>query len=95
MIVVGWKAAEYGVKLDPIDRADFFEKDWETVTVVFDDGTSAECNLSESFWGGCPELRSAKIGRWMERNGLAPWPKDKPPELRLEPIGNRRFKLTR
>lgn len=32
-------------------------------------------SLSPSFWGDCPLLRSAAIGRWVIAEGLAPRPK--------------------
>ena len=52
-----------------------------------------DVRLSASFWRGCTELRNVKIGKWMLEQGLAPWPKGDPPKLKLEPIGNRRFRL--
>jgi hypothetical protein len=101
LIVAGWNngspdnktGAGYGVRLSPSDRDNYFQKNWKTVTVFFD-GASVDCNLSDAFWAKCPELRSSKIGKWMLNNKLAPWPKGKPPQLRLDPIGNRQFRLT-
>lgn len=49
--------------------------------------------LSRSFWRSCPELRSAAIGQWLLRNGLAPWPRGAPPAVVLSPAGTRRFQL--
>jgi len=64
------------------------------VIIEFEDGEEVEVKLLPSFWGGCPELRSARIGKWMLKRGLAPWPKGSPSRLSLEPMGvRRRFKL--
>jgi hypothetical protein len=47
-------------------------------TALADHGQAA-VTVSPSFWRHCSELRSAEIGRWLHRNGLAPWPPGRPP----------------
>ena len=104
MIVTAWNngdhfksGAGYGVKLDASDRDRFFQRDWKRIRLSLE-GTSGviEVNIAKpSFWGTtCRELISAEIGRWLIRNGLAPWPKGNPPRLTLEHIDSNQFLLS-
>jgi len=102
MIVVGWNngspsktGAGYGIRIRREDRDKYFEKGWSYVIIELEGDTQVKIRLSDSFWKDCIELRSAEIGRWMLKQKLAPWPKNKPPKLKLEPIGNRKFRLSR
>jgi len=74
-------------------ETNILKKEWHLVTIEFEDGEEVEVKLSPSFWRGCPELRTAHIGKWMLKKGLAPWPKRDLPSLFLEPIDVRKFKL--
>jgi hypothetical protein len=102
MKVSGWSnstpndrtGAGYGVGIKRRDRDRYFQRNWGSVEVVLDDGEVVDVSLSEKFWTACPELRSSAIGRWMLNQGAIPWAKGKPPEFDLEPIGDRRFRLT-
>ena len=102
MKVSGWSngtpndrtGAGYGVRIRYNDRDRYFQRNWDSVEVVLDDGEVVNVSLSETFWTTCPELRSSVIGRWMINQGVIPWAKGKPPEFDLEPIGDRRFRLT-
>jgi len=102
MIVVGWNngspnnrtGAGYGIRMVREDRDMYFQKTWPSVIIELDTGDLLDVRLSDSFWRGCTELRNAKIGKWMLDNELAPWPKGDPPNLKLEPIGNRKFRLS-
>jgi len=101
MKVTGWNSgspnnrtgAGYGIRIMREDRDRYFDKAWPLVTIELDNRDLVGVKLSNSFWGGCTELRNAKIGKWMLDRGLAPWPKGSPPNLKLEPIGNRKFRL--
>ena len=103
MKVSGWSkgsadnrtGAGYGVGIKRRDRDRHFQRDWGSVEVVLDSGGIIGVSLSEKFWTTCPELRSSVIGRWMLDPEVIPWAKGKPPEFDLEPIGDRRFRLTR
>ena len=86
--------AGYGVKISVPDRDRFFERAWSEVTIELPRGT-ATVRLSPSFWRTCTELRSQAIGRWLQDEGLAPWPKGHPPMLRIGPLGAGRFRLSR
>lgn len=104
MIVTAWNNSEhhtsgggYGVRVNAEDRADFFERNWKTVQINME-GSSAwiEMNVAKkSFWRkDCGELISKEIGKWLIKNGLAPWEKGSPPKLKLEP-DEKRFRLSR
>jgi hypothetical protein len=102
MIVTGWNqgspdlqtGAGYGIRIKHNDRNGNFVKEWKSINIKLDAGESIEVNLSKSFWKNCTELRSAEIGNWMLNLGLAPWPKNEPPEFELEHQENSVFKLT-
>jgi hypothetical protein len=103
MIVVGWNngspnnrtGAGYGIRIAHEDRDAHFQNGWPSVVIELEGENEVEVSLSTSFWRGCTELRSAQIGRWLLRQGLAPWPTSNPPHLKLEPIGDRKFRLSR
>ena len=85
--------AGYGVRLSDHDRDEHFDPQWREVLVDLGEGESVPVSLSEPFWRSCPELRSAAIGRWLFRDGLAPWPRGKPSAALLIPAGSNRFSL--
>ena len=102
MIVTGWNNGSpnnttgggYGIRISRQDRDTYFHQEWQSVVIELEDCDATEVNLTASFWRGCTELRGRKIGRFLLDHELAPWPKRKPPRLRLEPLRSRRFKLT-
>ena len=99
MIVTAWtngsplsSGAGYGVKVGYDDRSRYFHHEWKSVFVLLDGQPQPiEINIAKkSFWTKtCGELISAEIGRWLIKNGLAPWLVNKPPKLVLEPMENR------
>jgi hypothetical protein len=105
MIVKAWNngaysssGAGYGLKITVVDRDRYFHTDWEDVILELEEYPHlVEVNVKkESFWGPvCRELISKDIGVWMRENGLAPWPKGRPPKLEMQPIGGRRFKISK
>ena len=74
-------------------RFPFHPREWREVIVDLNGEEGVSVSLSESFWGRCPELRSAAIGRWLLRNGLAPWSRGAPPSALLLADGSNRFSL--
>lgn len=102
MIVTGWSngrpnlatGSGYGLRIASRDRDVYFHRQWSQVALRLGGRESVQVTLSPSFWTGCGELRSRKIGLWMLESGLAPWPKGCPPRLRLEPTGEAEFRLT-
>ncbi len=101
MIVTGWNngapnnmtGAGYGIRITRQDQERYFKKSWSSITIELEDGESVDIRLSDSFWRKCSELRSAKLGKWMISKSIAPWPSYNPPELKLEPISERKFHL--
>ena len=86
--------AKREIRIDIEDRNRYFNRDWDYIIIELEGETNQiNVNLSPSFWRRCKELRSAGIGRWLIKNGLAPWPRYNPPELRLEHIEDNCFKL--
>ena len=85
--------AGYGVRLSGHDRDKHFDPAWREVIVDLDGGESISVSLSESFWGSCPELRNAAIGRWLLRHGHAPWSRGARPAALLISAGSNRFRL--
>ncbi len=84
----------YGIRVTYQDRDRYFQKEWDSVEVALNSGKIVELSLPETFWTTCPELKNVFIGRWMLEMGVAPWAKSKPPKFDLEPVEDRRFKLT-
>lgn len=103
MIVTAWNNGRpsptgvgYGLKIDTDDRDQHFRHEWKSVILHLEgQNTSVEINIAKpSFWGEtCRELINAEIGRWLINNGLAPWTKNHPPKLILEPSGEARHFL--
>ena len=61
-----------------------------------EEAESVELNIDkETFWNPtCRELISVRIGKWLIKNHLAPWPAGQPPVLNLIQIGERHFFMT-
>jgi hypothetical protein len=85
--------AGYGLRIAAADRDRFFEPEWRSVDIELGTDEVVVVPLSDSFWRECTELRSAALGRWLLRHGLAPWPVGAPPRLRIEPLSGNRFRL--
>ena len=87
--------AGYGIKLNPRDRDRYFEKPNAFLKLEGKTGDIEVNTNKPSFWNStCRELISKEIGLWLRSNGRAPWIKDQPPKLQLEPVGERTFKVT-
>jgi len=88
--------AGYGLKVSKSDRDQYFKREWGTILLELEGySTSVEVNIrKKSFWEGtCREMICKDIGLWLLQNGLAPWPKRKPPKLYLVPKGGNKFFL--
>lgn len=102
MEVKGWNngspnnktGAGYGIRITSEDRDKSFKKSWKTITIELGEENLVNVNLSNSFWEDCIELRSANIGKWMLDSEIAPWEKNNPPNLTLDSIGNKKFRLS-
>lgn len=92
--------AGYGFKVPIPDRDRFFERRWRSVILelpAVTGHTETEVNVAKaSFWSdSCHELISRDIGKWLRANGLATWRLSQPPKVRVELVGERRFRVKR
>jgi len=72
----------------------WFRPEWERVTVKLpDDEAPVTVAITDSFWSDCPCLRSVRFRDFLDRNGLLPWPKDRPPHFELVSLGGGDFEL--
>ena len=102
MRATGWNngawrlsGAGYGIRISKADRDHFFQKAWPDVQIELSSGVTTTVLISKSFWTNCSELRSRDIGLWMIEVGLASWKTGTPHVLKLEPAGDRIFRLAR
>jgi hypothetical protein len=84
-------ATGYGLEIRASDRDRFFDRNWRNVVLELSGQGPAVVAVSPSFWRRCSELRSAEIGRWLQLNGLAPWPRGRRPKVIMEQISGNRF----
>jgi hypothetical protein len=93
MQVTAWNngGAGYGLEIRASDRDRFFDRHWRAVVLELSGQGQAVVAVSPSFWRRCSELRSAEIGRWLQRNGLAPWPRGRRPKVIMEHVTGNRF----
>ncbi len=92
MKATGWKGGTYGIRVGKENAMKYFDKTWSSIEVEID-GEFFSFNLSEKFWTTYPEFRGAVIGKWFNKNGLAPWPYGKTPQVELVPLEQNRFRL--
>jgi hypothetical protein len=81
----------YGLKVGEGDRDRFFDPSWRSVVLELAGQGDVVASVSPSFWRACRELRSAEIGQWLQRHGLASWPSGKPPKILMEHVAGNRF----
>ncbi len=88
--------AGYGIKISFEDRNNFFNREWQTVTLHLNGyDHPVEVNVDKvSFWNRtCGELISRHIGLWLQRNNLARWDYGQPHRVRMTVIGDREFRV--
>ncbi|MCP4899399.1 MAG: hypothetical protein GY906_20740 [bacterium] len=96
MIVSAWHDGHgsYGLRVAGDGVGLWFRPEWRWVTVHLPgEKAPASIMLTPSFWESSPELRSPRLKVFFEREGLIPWPKNRPPQFELEPIGGGGFRL--
>jgi len=91
--------AGYGLKVSIADRDRHFKREWKSVILEIPvSGSFKEVLVNidkSSFWNEtCREVINQAIGRWFRNSGFAPWPSGKPPKLKIEVIGERRFRVS-
>ena len=86
--------AGYGLKMSATDRDAHLQREWGSVDLYLG-GQSRPVKVNvdkNSLWNDtCRELISQEIGSWLIGNGMAPWPKGKPPKLKLLRRSQRAF----
>jgi hypothetical protein len=103
MIVTAWNmgthsrnGSGYGFKVKNVDRDLYFQKEWSSIVLVIEEETQPiEIALdSDKFWSeNNYEIIDPAIGKWLRKNGLAPWPRGNPPTFGIEPLQDNRFKI--
>jgi hypothetical protein len=103
MIVNAWNngahsrsGSGYGFRVHPADRDAYFQKDWTVITLEIEgEAGPVEVQVEpDGLWAETPrELHSAALGRWLRKQGMAPWGRGNPPVFVLEPLGDNHFKV--
>jgi len=84
----------FGLRVQEDNVSLYFRPEWAEVTLHLPgEATPVAVTLSSSFWGTAPELRSSRIRSFLDRHGLIPWEKNRPPHFELEPLGGGAFRL--
>lgn len=96
---VAWTngGASFGLKISQQDRDKHLLREWGHIYLTMPGSEEkVEVNIDKpSMWdGSCRELINSKIGAWLKRERMAPWPKGHPPRVTIEPIGDRVFRIT-
>lgn len=90
----GWQSSggvTLGLRFGAENARRYVDPSW-TELVVELDGELHNFQLRGSFWRHCPEVRGAAITEWLQRHGLAPWPRGEPPRLRMVHLEGNRFR---
>jgi hypothetical protein len=105
MIVTAWNNGAhsrtgngYGFKVSHDDRDAFFQKEWDEILLEIEGESQLQAAAisREAFWSEQgQELTSVALGKWLRRNGLAPWPHLNPPVFVLEPVEDNRFRVSK
>ena len=105
MIVSAWNTGTqsrngsgYGFKVKNADRELYFQKEWTSIILEIDDEAQpVEIVLDpDKFWSDSGhEIVSPVIGKWLRKNGLAPWTRGNPPTFAVEPLKDNRFKVVK
>ncbi|HMN61103.1 MAG TPA: hypothetical protein PJ988_12100 [Anaerolinea sp.] len=105
MIVIAWNNGAhsrtgigYGFRVNHDDRAQFFKPEWDEILLEID-GEAEPVKVAldkEAFWSEKgQDLVSVELGKWLRKNGLAPWPRQSPPVFVLDPVQDNRFKVSK
>ena len=105
MIVIAWNngaqsrtGSGYGFKVNDSDRDEFFKKEWTEILLEIEgeEEPAVVPIQKEGFWSEKgQELTSTVLGKWLRKNGLAPWPRLNPPRFVLDPVEDNRFRVSK
>ena len=105
MVVTAWNngahsrnGSGYGFRVKNADRNTYFKKDWTAITLEIE-GEAGPVQVpinGEGFWSelGQP-LACQALGRWMRKNGLAPWGRGNAPSFVLDLVEGTHFKVSK
>jgi hypothetical protein len=103
MIVKAWNngshhrdGSRYGFKVSAADRDAFFKPEWELIVLEIEgEAEPVKVELDrEGLWGKeCREIRCDAVGRWLHKNGMAPWSKINAPMFEIDPLEDNNFVL--
>ncbi len=79
--------AGYGLKISARDPDTHLKREWNSVDLYLP-GRSQPTRVGVD---SCRELISQEIGAWLISNGMAPWPKGRPPKFKLVARAERAF----
>lgn len=90
IVLTGWKGGTFGFRVRKEDQELFrkLSKVKLELPNLGEEPCQIEIKLSQSFWRGCPELRSKDIGGWMFRRGDLLWQEGSPPKYKAKMKGN-------
>jgi hypothetical protein len=104
MIVIAWNngaqsrtGSGYGFKVHNSDRDEYFKPEWEEILLEIEgEDQPAAVSVSKEFWSDNGQaLASTELGKWLRKNGLAPWPRLNPPVFVLDPVEDNRFRVAK
>lgn len=92
-----WGGNACGIKIRAADRDRYFKREWGSINLLIPgEPEPIAVNIDkQSMWdGSCRELIHIKIKAWFIRAKKHPWPKGKPPRVRLVQSGPRSFAVS-
>ncbi len=103
MIVTAWNNGAhsrngngYGLRVLQADRDSHFDRQWDKLILEIEGNDEpVEVRLDqEKLWGEAPyAIPCAELGRWMRRNGMAPWARGAAPVFELNQLEGNRFRV--
>ncbi len=105
MIVKAWNngahsrnGSGYGFRVMLEDRDAIFKKEWDSIVLEIEgEDEPVEVSIDkDSFWSDeGSELHSKLLGRWMRKNGMAPWGRGNPPVIAIDHVEGNRFQVAK
>jgi len=97
MLVTAWNNGgdQYGIRVGKVNRGKYFSPSWNAIEVDVE-GKLHQFALTSGFWRNCPEFRDSGqpiIKEWLTKHKTLNWPKGKPPQMQLMPLGSDKFRL--
>ena len=93
----GLSGAGYGIRIPRAARDAYFAPEWTLVELRLEGWPEpVMVEIAKASWRTtCVELIRKDIGAWMLANGLAPWPRRRPPRFRVSWVQGNCFRVTK